>query len=188
MPGCIAQPMCSATTRERMPSRLGAASTGWSRRCANTATARHVGFRHRPLHQGHPKLPTYAASTASATRRFTRGGPSMAAWRCRTRAAERVGGGERQAQEAAGGIHARRVDLEGDAGKKLLTPGWRRSVAIWAELPKVPRAKRVEWQRRETAAERLRRKLQRPVPGRMPQRTPVQQPGRDTPDHRSMEG
>ena len=40
----------------------------------------------------------------------------------------------------------------------------------------------------QAAAERVRGELQRPVPGRMPERAPVQQLGRGAPDHRSMEG
>jgi len=39
---------------------------------------------------------------------------------------------ERQAQEAAGGVDAGRVDVAGDAGKKLVTPGLRRSAVTWA--------------------------------------------------------
>ncbi len=39
---------------------------------------------------------------------------------------------ECQAQEAAGGVDAGCLDAAGDAGKKLLTPGLRRSAATWA--------------------------------------------------------
>jgi putative transposase len=41
-------------------------------------------------------------------------------------------GREPQAQEVAGGDDTRRLDAEGDAGKKLLTPGLRRSAVTWA--------------------------------------------------------
>src|ERR1700735_1824571 len=46
--------------------------------------------------------------------------------------AEGVGGGELQAQEAAGGDDARWVDAEGEAPKKLLTPSLRRRAVTWA--------------------------------------------------------
>ena len=39
---------------------------------------------------------------------------------------------ERPAEEAAGGVDAGRVDAAGDAGKKLVTPGLRRSAVTWA--------------------------------------------------------
>src|SRR6478609_1216641 len=39
----------------------------------------------------------------------------------------------------------------------------------------------------EADAERVRRKLQRPLARRMPQRASVHQPGRSSPDHRRME-
>ena len=38
----------------------------------------------------------------------------------------------RQAEEAPGGVDARCVDAEGDAGKKLLTPSLRRRAVTWA--------------------------------------------------------
>lgn len=41
---------------------------------------------------------------------------------------------------------------------------------------------------RKATTERVRGKLQRPVPERMPERAPVQQLGRGAADHRSMEG
>ena len=47
-------------------------------------------------------------------------------------AAEGARGRERPAQEAAGGVDAGRLDVEGPAGKKLLTPGLRRAAATWA--------------------------------------------------------
>src|SRR5580698_7327272 len=46
--------------------------------------------------------------------------------------AEGVGRREPQAQEAAGGVDAGRIDTEGDARKKLLTPGLRRRAVTWA--------------------------------------------------------
>jgi len=39
---------------------------------------------------------------------------------------------ERQAEEAAGGVDAGRVDAAGEAGKKLMTPGLRRTAVTWA--------------------------------------------------------
>src|SRR6185312_16997104 len=50
----------------------------------------------------------------------------------RSSEAEGAGGGEPQAQEAAGGVDAGRVDTEGDARKKLLTPSLRRRAVTWA--------------------------------------------------------
>src|ERR1700689_3930965 len=46
--------------------------------------------------------------------------------------AEGVGRREPQAQKAAGGNDAGRIDAEGDARKKLLTPGLRRRAVTWA--------------------------------------------------------
>ena len=46
--------------------------------------------------------------------------------------AEGPGRGEPQAEEASGGVDAGRLDAEGDARKKLLTPGLRRRAVTWA--------------------------------------------------------
>ncbi len=60
---------------------------------------------------------------------------AVALWRdgdLRCPQGEGPGGGEPQAQEAAGGVDAGRIDAEGDARKKLLTPGLRRRAVTWA--------------------------------------------------------
>src|SRR5687767_4864916 len=50
----------------------------------------------------------------------------------RRQASEGFAGGERQAEEAAGGIDARRGDAARVARKKLLTPRARRTAVDWA--------------------------------------------------------
>src|SRR4030081_366555 len=60
---------------------------------------------------------------------------AVALWRdgdLRRPQAEGPGGREPQAQEASGGVDAGRVDAEGDARKKLLTPSLRRRAVTWA--------------------------------------------------------
>ena len=60
---------------------------------------------------------------------------AIALWRdgsLRRPRAEGAGGGEPQAEEAAGGDDARCIDAEGDARKKLLTPSLRRRAVTWA--------------------------------------------------------
>jgi transposase-like protein len=60
---------------------------------------------------------------------------AIALWRdggLRRPQAESPGGREPQAQEVAGGDEAGCVDAEGDARKKLLTPGLRRRAVTWA--------------------------------------------------------
>ena len=60
---------------------------------------------------------------------------AIALWRdgdLRRPQAEGAGGREPQAEEAAGGDDARRIDAQGDARKKLLTPSLRRRAVTWA--------------------------------------------------------
>jgi putative transposase len=60
---------------------------------------------------------------------------AVALWRngdFRRPQAEGAGGGEPQAQEATGGVDAGRIEPEGDARKKLLTPSLRRRAVTWA--------------------------------------------------------
>ena len=60
---------------------------------------------------------------------------AVALWRdggLRRPQAEGAGRGEPQAEEAFGGDDAGRVDAEGDARKKLLTPSLRRRAVTWA--------------------------------------------------------
>ena len=61
-------------------------------------------------HQAGCRSRIFAASTGSAMRRSTTGGRGMAAWRSRTLAPEGARGGEPEAEEAAGGVDAGRVD------------------------------------------------------------------------------
>src|SRR6201994_3623153 len=62
----------------------------------------------------------------------TNGGRAMADGDLRRLQAEGPGGGEPQAQEAAGGVDAGCVNAEGNARKKLLTPSLRRRAVTWA--------------------------------------------------------
>ena len=74
-----------------------------------------------------------AASTGSAARRFTSGGPSTAAWRYQT--PWKLKGLEdenRAPEEAAGGIDAGCGDAARATCKKLLTPRLRRKAVAWA--------------------------------------------------------